>query len=103
MKDFLGREIREGDLVARAIYSSHTFHTVLKITEKGVTLSRGNSIREYQRYEWEINPETGIYQRTDRVQTYQYSVYGGASNPQGVNEHDGKIYVKKSNVSLVLI
>lgn len=103
LKDILGREIFVGDTVARAIRSMHTFHKILKLTPKGVKLSRGSSVREYRRYNYHTNRETGRYERDGTVSTHSYTVVGGATTPQEVDTHTMSIYVKKDNISLVLI
>lgn len=102
-RDIFGAEIRVGDIVARAIYSSHTFHKVLKLTPKGIILSRGHSTREYRRYEYIRNPDTGRYERSDEFVIHEYTVYGGASSEEGVSSHNGQIYLSKENISLVLV
>ena len=103
MKDFLGRNIIEGDIVARAIHSEHTFHKVIKITQKGITLSRGNRVREYERTNYHRNPTTGRYEPDGTTSIHQWTTVGGANSIQEVEQHDRSIYLKKDNVSLVLV
>lgn len=100
-KDFLGRTIREGDYVARAIHSSHTFHKVVKITEKGIRLSRGTSVREYQT-RW-YRGSNGRYEWQDTPITQQYTVFGGANSISEIENHTSDIYLRKDRVSLVLV
>lgn len=99
--DLFGREIVEGDIVARAIHSSHTFHRVLKITPKAVKLSRGGRLEERVTY-WYTNPDTGRFgrQETPRIDTIK--IYGGGKTPEDVENHDGEIYITKEYLSLVL-
>ena len=52
--DIFGNEIKEGDIVVRAIYSDLTFHKVIKITKKGVYLSRGETTLTRETY-WYYN------------------------------------------------
>lgn len=99
--DLFGREIREGDIVARAIHSSHTFHRVLRITPKGVKLSRGYKVKERTTY-WYTNPDTGRFGRQIEPKAYIYRIYGGGETPEDVESHDGEIYIIKKYLSLVL-
>lgn len=101
--DFLGRSIEENDIVARAIFSRHTFHKVIKITKKGVYLSRGVERRSYQYPEHIRNPQTGRYERTGVLLTNYYQVIGGSNTIEGVNNHDRKIYLLRNNISLIKI
>lgn len=99
--DLFGREIVEGDIVARAIYSSHTFHRVLKITPKGVKLSRGTRIEERVTH-WYVDPDTGRFGRQIEPRVYTYEVYSGGKTLEDIESHDGELYVKKECLSLIL-
>ena len=46
--DCIGQSLQVGDLVLRSIYSAITFHRIVKINKKSVSLSSG--IREYESY-----------------------------------------------------
>lgn len=93
MKDFLGRNIEKGSIVARAIHSGHTFHRVLKITPKGIRLSRGKAMKSY----------TYRSYRTGEMLTHSWEAVGGSSTIEGIKEHNESIYLRKNNVSLILV
>lgn len=99
--DLFGREIREGDVVARAIHSSHTFHRVLRITPKGVKLSRGARVEERITH-WYTNPDTGRFGRQIEPRVYTYGVYSGGRTLEDIESHDGELYVEKERLSLIL-
>ena len=46
--DCIGQSLQVGDLVLRSIYSAITFHRIVKINKKSVSLSSGT--REYESY-----------------------------------------------------
>ena len=50
--DCIGQFIQVGDLVMRSVYSSFTFHRIVKINKKSVLLSSGT--REYEDYNGRI-------------------------------------------------
>lgn len=100
-KDIFGNIIKEGDIVARAIHSSHTFHRVVKITNKGVRLSRGNRVAEYQT--WWYEGTDGSYVRHDQPITQQYNIFSGGLTPKDTEDHTHSIYIKKDYLSLVLV
>lgn len=101
LKDFFNREIREGDIVVRAIHSSLDYHKVLKITEKGVTLSRGRTRRTYLTWYGEISP--GRYGRLSEPVEREYFTYSGGISIEEAQQHEGSIYVLKRNTTLILI
>lgn len=102
MTDLFRREIFVGDIVARAIHSKHTFHKVLKISPRGITLSRGRERHTYQTY-WYISPITNRYGRNDTAIEREYFTDGGSSTIEGVQAHTNKLYVLKDNISLILV
>jgi len=102
IKDILGREILEGDIVARAIYSGHTFHKVLRITPKGIKLSRGRSTRSYNT-RWYRNEQTGRFEIHDTTIVIEYEVFGGANTVEEVEQHTASIYLLQDRISLVLV
>jgi hypothetical protein len=102
MTDLFGREIFVGDIVARAIHSKHTFHKVLKISPRGITLSRGRERHTYQSY-WYVNPTTNRYERNETLIEREYFVTGGSLTIEGVQAHTDKLYVSKNNISLILV
>ena len=100
-KDFLGNTIREGDIVVRAIHSSFNFHKVIKITKRGVRLSRGHRIAEYQT--WWYQDENGRYSRHEQPITREYDVFSGSISVADVENHTHTIYVRRNCVNLILV
>lgn len=100
--DIFGNEIKEGDIVVRAIYSDLTFHKVIKITKKGVYLSRRETTHTRETY-WYYNETERRYMRNDVARHYSWTVYGGGVKIEDVETHTGSIYVRKELLSLVLV
>lgn len=101
LKDFFGKEIREGDIVVRAMFSNLDYHKVLKITRKGITLSRGKTRRTYTTQYGQL--PTGGYGRLPEPIEREYFTYSGANSIEELSEHEDSLYVLKRNVVLILI
>jgi len=47
IKDFLGNQLKEGDIVMRAKFSSFTFHKIIRFTKNNIVISCKREVRSY--------------------------------------------------------
>lgn len=83
IKDFLGNELNEGDVILRSIHSSFAFHKIIRFTQKSVVIS-------CQRIH-----KTVPY---GAKKTYSYSYIKNSVEKNDINNHNGILYINKSYI-----
>lgn len=90
IKDFLGNELKEGDIILRSKYSSFCFHKIIRFTKKNIVISCERVVKTYN--------------LTNRTHTYKYIADSNEiNNIKNYNEEMYIPYWKGMNRSIIKI